>query len=368
MHRLLQSPLLQAQKMNKKTAREILSETNLDSILISSWENIAYLINYFGFSKTDRDGFFFSTKRRCYLITNSLYKNAFLNNKELKILTTDSSNSLQKLLAEIIAEEKIKTLGFEDSDLTVKEYARITGLKLDLVSVDISDTRVIKTEDEIKKIKMACFIADSALKETKKLLRPGISEKEFCRLLEVEIRKMGGEIAFPTIVAFGENSATPHHHTGEKKLKENDVALIDFGASFENYLSDMTRTFFIGNTTAEQKKAYQVVLEAQKKAVQYIELSIKNRTPVLASQADKIARDYIISEGYPTIPHSLGHGIGINVHEPPSLSPFSKEELKEGMVFSIEPGIYISGKFGVRIEDLYVLREAKLEQITSFPS
>lgn len=354
--------------MNKKSAREILAETNIDSILISSWENISYFTTYFGFSKNERDAFYFSTKNNDYLITNSLYKNAFSNSNGFTVLTTNSTNSLQKILAEIINKEKIQTLGFEDADFTVKEYEKISHLNTNLVAVDISDSRILKTEDEIEKIKKACAIVDKALGNTKKFLKPGISERDFSKKLESAIRDLGGEIAFPTIIAFGENSATPHHHTGEQTLKENDVALIDFGASFKNYLSDMTRTFFIGEAPAEQKIAYQAVLEAQKKAVQYIESALTNHKPILAAQADKIAREHIIARGYPSIPHSLGHGIGINVHESPSLSPFSKEELSEGMVFSIEPGIYLPGKFGIRIEDLYTLRERKLDRITSFPS
>ncbi|MCR4305907.1 MAG: M24 family metallopeptidase, partial [Candidatus Daviesbacteria bacterium] len=188
------------------------------------------------------------------------------------------------------------------------------------------------------------------------------------------IRTKGAVISFPTIAAFGKNSSIPHHQTGNTKLgpesssgREGQVILLDFGVKFENYCSDMTRTIFFGKPTGKQKDIYNEVLESQQKAVDYIKGLIKTGQEIRSAGVDKVARDYILSKGYPSIPHSLGHGIGLEVHEHLSLSPKSKESLKEGMVFSIEPGIYLTDFGGVRIEDLFVYEEKGLRQLTVSP-
>jgi Xaa-Pro aminopeptidase len=132
----------------------------------------------------------------------------------------------------------------------------------------------------------------------------------------------------------------------------------------------MTRTFFHGTPTAEQKQVYDIVLQSQRAAVDYLKSSVANRksgSPIKASKVDQVARDYIVSKGYQSIPHSLGHGIGLEVHEPPFIGPGSNDILSEGMVFSVEPGIYLSGNFGVRIEDLFVIKDGILKKLTNFP-
>lgn len=157
----------------------------------------------------------------------------------------------------------------------------------------------------------------------------------------------------------------PHHQTGNTKLNYGDIVLLDLGAKIENYCSDMTRTLFFGKPSRKQKEIYKTVLIAQQRAVDVINATIKNGKQVKAAAVGEVARKYIISKGYPSIPHSLGHGIGLEVHEHPSLSPKSRDILKEGMVFSIEPGIYIEGFGGIRIEDLFVLEKSGLRQLTT---
>jgi len=181
----------------------------------------------------------------------------------------------------------------------------------------------------------------------------------------------GAVVSFPPIVAFGKNSSIPHHQTGDSILgpesssgREGQIILLDFGVKYDDYCSDMTRTVFFGKPSKEQQKIYETVLSAQQKAVDYINKTLKSGKKIWASKVDIAARDYIISKGFPTIPHSLGHGIGLEVHEHPSLSPKSKEDLKSGMVFSIEPGIYIPNLGGVRIEDLFVLENQQLRALT----
>ena len=183
--------------------------------------------------------------------------------------------------------------------------------------------------------------------------------------LEFFIRKTGAKISFEPIVAFGKNTAIPHHHTGDSKLEKDQFVLLDFGVKYQDYCSDMTRTVFFGSPTKEHQKIYQIVLDAQKAAVDFIKKNLKQNQEIKAQDVDKIAREYIISKGYPIIPHSLGHGIGLQVHERPFLSPKSQDILKPGMIFSIEPGIYIPEFGGVRIEDLYLLDYNALHKLTN---
>jgi len=190
--------------------------------------------------------------------------------------------------------------------------------------------------------------------------------------LEFFIRRHGADISFPPIVAYGADSAIPHHVPTNNKLTNNQIVLLDFGVKLNNYCSDMTRTVFFGSASAEHKRIYQTVLEAQKRAIDAFANKVPplrrwNLAKNLAKNIDKVARDYIISKNYKTIPHSLGHGIGLEVHEAPRLSPSSRDILKPGMVFTIEPGIYIPGFGGVRIEDVVALEKSGPRILTYSP-
>jgi Xaa-Pro aminopeptidase len=179
------------------------------------------------------------------------------------------------------------------------------------------------------------------------------------------IKQHHAELSFNTIVAFAENGAYIHHKTGDKKLTANSPILIDFGVRFSNYCSDMSRTFFFGKATNEQKDAYQTVLASQEKAIEFIQKKLDKKEAINLSDVDLIARDYMIKKNYDSLPHALGHGIGLEVHESPRLSPASDDIINEGMVFSIEPGIYRLNKFGIRIEDIFAIEENKLVQLTN---
>ena len=271
-------------------------------------------------------------------------------------------------------------MGIEEDELTITEHKLLKKHFKKTKHFDIKAHRSIKTPEEIKKIEKAAKLGDLAFKYILKKIKTGITEKQLAYELEMFIKQNGAELSFPSIVAFGKNSSIPHHQTGDSILgeKNGQFILLDFGVKYQNYCSDMTRTIFFGNPTEKQEKIYKTVLTAQQKVIDFINSATGSGKIVKASEVDNIARDYIISKGYPTIPHSLGHGIGLEVHEHPSLSPKSKEFLKEGMVFSIEPGIYLKGFGGVRIEDLfcisktvpsetkglYVLEEKGLKQLT----
>lgn len=353
------------QRMNKIIQiRQLLAKEKLDAMLISSVSNIVYFTGFANFSKDEREAYLIITLNEQYIITDGRYAEAV--KKEMpyfQLFERSANNSTQKLFKKI--SKKIQVLGVEEDELTVAEHKLFKKHFKKTKHIDIKKQRAIKTEEEINKIEQAAKLGDRAFKYILKKIKPEISEKQLAFELEFFIRKNGGELSFPAIVAFGENSAMPHHQTGERKLTTGDVVLLDFGVKFNDYCSDMTRTVFLRKPSEKQRKIYQTVLTAQLKAVNFINTKIKSQQKILAAEADKAARDYIISQGYPVIPHSLGHGIGLEVHEQPRLSPKSKDYLEEGMVFSIEPGIYLPDWGGVRIEDLYAYKKGKLEQITN---
>lgn len=227
---------------------------------------------------------------------------------------------------------------------------------------------LIKTPREVLKIKKACRLGDKVYSQIRKYIRIGVSEQELRLAIERLIRKNGANLSFRPIIAFGKNAAEPHHVATNLKLKKNHGFLkIDLGIKLNGYCSDMTRTVFMGRASKRQKKIYQTVLEAQKKAINLLNSSIINHKSINGKDVDESARKYIIERGFPPYSHTLGHGIGKRVHEGFRLGPKSKTILKNGMVFTIEPGIYIKGYGGVRIEDVFYLNKGRLIQLTKSP-
>ncbi|MCL5784822.1 MAG: Xaa-Pro peptidase family protein [Patescibacteria group bacterium] len=346
-----------------KDLRQKLEKDKVDAVLISDVANIVYLTGFTNFSKDERESYVFVGQDFAYIITDGRYTEAV--KREVSHLTLFERGH-KKTTADLFKKHKkeIKSLGIEEDNLTVAEYKVFSKHFKNTKHFEVSHLRSIKTPKEINKIEKACRLGDLAFKHILKKFKVGVTEKEIAQEMENFIKCRGAGISFPTIVAFGKNSSVPHHQTGETKLTGNDFVLLDFGVKLNNYCSDMTRTIFVGQPTVKQKEIYDVVLAAQQKAVDFINSAIKAKKEITAAEVDKIARDYIIAKGYSSIPHSLGHGVGLEVHEGPHLSPKSKDILKAGMVFSIEPGIYLSDFGGVRIEDLFVLQDDKLKQLT----
>lgn len=357
--------------------KKLLATNSIDAALISSIPNIIYLTDFNYFSDLEREAFLLITKKNNFIITDARYSHAVTTNlKNFTLLEISINNSFTHLLNTIIKKEKIQILGVEENNITVAEYKKISSVIKEINHLDLNAFRIIKTTTEIKKIKKACEIGDKAIEYILKKIKLGVTEKELALQLETFMRNSGAEPSFPTIVAFQENAAVPHHKTSDRKLNKNEFVLIDSGVKYENYCSDMTRTFFFGKANSEQKLVYNTVLETQRKAIELLDHKLVHdpTNKVEGAEIDKMAREYIINQGFQTIPHSLGHGIGLEVHEAPRLSSASKEILTAGMVFSIEPGIYLpagrqglSNKFGVRIEDLFTIQGNKLVQLTKSP-
>ncbi len=245
--------------------------------------------------------------------------------------------------------------------LSVKEYNELLGLGLKVVSGEnrIKELRQVKTEAELDKIKKACEIAQKAYYTGIKCVKAGITELELKDIIERLMLDFGAEdIGFETIVAFGKNSAVPHHVTDNTRLKNDECVLIDMGAKYKGYISDLTRTAFFGTPSAKFIEVYNSVLNANLIAEEKI------TSGVTASVADGFARSYLAEQGYGEyFTHSLGHGVGLEVHEFPTLSPKYSDKLVEGAVFTVEPGVYLDNEFGVRIEDTVCLKNGKLTRL-----
>lgn len=258
-----------------------------------------------------------------------------------------------------------KSVGISFQQTTHAEYLTYAnaGIKLQNIDAAYDKAMAIKNEWELDNIAKACEIAELAFNALLPQIKEGMTEIEVAALLEYEMRKRGAQgLSFDTIVAFGAHAAVPHHETGLTKLKFGDEILIDFGCRINGYCSDITRTFLFGDDGKHEefKKAYACVLAAHQLAKEKITAGMTGK------EADGIARVYLLEQGYGALfTHSLGHGIGLNVHEYPSVSPKSDKLLENGMVFSDEPGVYEAGKYGIRIEDTVTLKNGKVHSFMS---
>ncbi len=331
-------------------------------------ENELYLITdekqrlyYTGYQSTD--GYLMLSVKGSFFVIDSRYfhaANALLSKKGVKVILGGDYKALQAVMQETGAD----TLGIDYTKTTLKDYEAFKemGYGLKDISSEISSAMMVKAKDDKKKIAKACKIAERALKDILPEIKAGVKEREIAAKLEYRMKMLGASgTSFDTIVAFGKNSAIPHHVTGETVLKENMAVLIDFGCVYKGYCSDMTRTFFYGKPTKEFKKAYGAVLKAHLTAYE----NIVDGTD--CKEADAFARNVLKDEGFAEyFTHSLGHGIGVYIHEAPGVSPRSNGVLKEGMVFSIEPGVYFNDKFGIRIEDSVTIENGKVKSFMTY--
>lgn len=350
------------------SVQKFLSSSELDALFISNVSNIIYLTGYDGFSRDEREAYLLITKRKKYLFTDGRYSEAVRRDMpDFTLVETTGLSPFLTNVEKIMTKLKLQDIGIEIDDLRVSEYKSLSPIFHKKRAVTLGKLREKKDEVEIARIKKACQIGDKTFAYILNRLQENQNEKQIAAEMEYVMKRQNAEASFRTIVATGRNAAIPHHMTSEKKIQKNQFLLFDFGVRYQYYCSDMTRTIVLGKATPEQKKIYQTVLKAQQKAIEYIEKTLLAGKPVKASATDSAAREHILSAGYPTIPHSLGHGIGIDVHELPRLSPTSKSVLTDGMVFSIEPGIYLPELGGVRIEDLFTIQNNKLIQLTKAP-
>lgn len=342
--------------------RQILKSQNVDAFLVSSKSNIFYLSGFNRFLE-DHDGYLLVTQKTAQLITSPLYTHAVKKfSPNLAILEMSPNTWYSQLVKKIATQENLKTIGFEERDLRVSEYFDLEEEKLTLKSVSLRNLREQKNKDEIAATEEACELTDKTFDHILSFVKEGITELQLAEEMQSFLKKQNADIGFPTIVAFGAHSAVPHHMTSDEKLQKNSFVLFDFGVTYDNYLSDMSRTVFFGKPKNEQIQLYETVRKSQEAAIAYIEKNVTEE--IFTKDVDALSRKVIENAGFPTYPHALGHGVGLEVHEAPTISLYSPEKLLENMIFTLEPGIYVPEMGGVRIEDVYVLQENKLRQLT----
>lgn len=337
--------------------RQALIDNNLDGLLISNEFNRRYMTNFTGTS-----GVAIVSQTDAVFITDFRYtEQAAVQVKDFRIV--QHTKTIFEEVADQTAKMGIKMLGFEKESVTYGIYELIKKLvKDELVPVTglVEKIRLIKTEQEINIIKAACEIADNAFTHILGFIEPGKTELEVSNELEFFMRKQGAaSSSFDTIVASGLRSALPHGVATDKIIEKGDFVTLDFGALYNGYISDITRTIAVGQPSEKLVEMYYTVLESQALALE------KVGPGMTGIEADAVARDYLKSKGYgEAFGHSTGHGIGLEVHEGPGLSFRSKTVLEPNMVVTIEPGVYIPGVGGVRIEDDIIITQTGNELIT----
>jgi len=345
-------PNIRIQKVKK-----ILERLELDAILVSNPSNIYYLSSFSG-----HDSYLLITKEDDYVITDFRYTQQAKKEAD-GFEVVDLPSSLFKKTANLIERLKLKRIGFESAYMSVKEaqvLSSASNRRLHPTFGLIEKLRIIKDEQELKLIKKAASLARFTSKEISKELKAGKTEKEIAARIDFLAKTRGGDgPSFSTIVASGASASMPHAQPTAKRIRASEPIIIDFGVRFKGYSSDLTRSSFVGKIDERFKLIYSIVSAAQTKAIDKIKPGIK------ISDIDKAARSYILKKGFDKyFGHALGHCIGIDVHELPSINSKNHSILKEGMVFSVEPGIYIPGWGGVRIEDMVLVTRKGCEVLT----
>lgn len=307
-------------------------------------------------------------KECAYLIIDFRYIEKARNT--VKNCTVMEQENLTEQINSLMKKHNAKSLAVESMDMTLsrmsfleKKFPDIEFIKSDELSNNIYDMRTIKSTEEIEKIHKAQKIAEKAFDEILGFIRPGVTEREIALKLDNCMLENGAEgLSFETIALAGANTSMPHWVPGNYKVKNGDFVLMDFGAVYDGYHSDMTRTVCVGQSSEKMGKIYDIVLKAQLEALK------KVKSGITGSELDGYARDIIDESGYGDFfGHSLGHGVGMEIHEFPTASSKSETILKENMVVTVEPGIYLPGEFGVRIEDFVVVTENSHQNLTNCP-
>ncbi|MFW6001385.1 MAG: M24 family metallopeptidase [Halanaerobium sp.] len=341
--------------------REKMKANNIKNFLLTKKENIRYLSSFTGTSAR-----ILLTEHENIFITDFRYLDQASEQTEGFIIEEISSNFMQGF-AELLKNKQIKEMSFESDDINYKTYQdfqkQLELEELNAVNGIIEELRLVKEEAEVEKIKRAVEIADRGFQFLLDFIEPGKTEKEIALELEFFMKKNGGEAnAFDFIVASGKRGALPHGTASNKIVEKGELITIDFGTVYQGYHSDITRTIALGEVSQKHREIYNIVLEAQLKVIEKIKAGMS------CIDADKIARDFISKAGYKeNFGHGLGHGIGLEIHEGPRLSYTAEGVLKKGMVVTDEPGIYISGFGGVRIEDDLLITEEGCEVLNSSP-
>ena len=352
-----QSPYLsRLAKLQKRLAEE-----KLEALLVSSLPNVHYLTGFSGSA-----GLLLATSKDSLLLTDSRYDlqaHEEVEGSRVAIVKGD----LLAAAAKRVPKKRGARIGFEGQAVSYQAHRKLRNLlpgrRLVATSEVVELLRMQKEEEEIARIRKAVEVGSRALQETLPLLRPGVREQEVAAEIEYRMRLHGAERpSFETIVAFGDHAALPHARPGDRRLRPKECILMDLGAILSGYAGDMTRTVFLGKPSRRASRMYQAVLEALQEAEAVV------RAGVTGGQVDAAARKVLKRYEYGRyFTHSTGHGVGKEVHELPRVAPKQKQPLLERAVITVEPGVYIPGYGGVRIEDVVVVRKDGAEVLTPTP-
>lgn len=345
--------------------RNILEKLNLSgdtAVMLTSPHNMRYFSGFSG-----GEGVVLICDKTAYIFVDSRYTGIAKEEAlpGFEVIEYNIKLPLLKIICEKLELSNIKYILFEDEYTTVSAYKNYTNTlnKFEFIpkSSEIERLRMIKTDDELELIRHAEQIGVDAFNHVLKYIKAGVAERDIAAELEYYMKKQGADgTSFDTIVLSAERTALPHGMPGERRFESGDFVLMDFGCKYKGYCSDMTRTVAVGEPAKQQKEIYETVKQAQQIGLDTIKSGIPGKV------TDDAARKYIEDKGYGEFfGHSLGHGVGLLIHELPNLSPKSDIILEENMVVSCEPGIYIYGFCGVRIEDLVCVKEDGIENLTN---
>lgn len=354
--------------VRKNRMTELMREKGIKAVILSPSKNMLYATGFNTFPGERLLTAVLDESGEVIFIAPKLYEQEVREKAVFdRIIAWDDSQNPKDILDELYREK-----GYEGSVIAIEDtmwfnaFEKIntafTNARFIKASDIIGEMRKYKTADEAEKMRISSRLIEMALDMVVPLIKTGMTEIQVRDLLEAEMKQQGlSGPSFETIIGSGANSALPHYTAGDKVLTEGDSIVIDFGGIYQGYCSDMTRTVMLGKASPEYRDVYETVKEAQKRAVEAVKPGIE------ASEIDKAARSYIAEKGYGDyFIHRTGHGIGMEVHEEPYISDISRTVLQPGMVFSIEPGIYLPGKFGVRIEDLVMVTESGAEVLNKY--
>jgi Xaa-Pro aminopeptidase len=338
-----------------KGIRAKLSENHTDALLVTKPANVTYVTGFSG-----DDSWAVVAGREVYLLTDSRYTEQAEKECPLaKIVErkTAIADAAGKLFGKL---RSVKTVAVEKSIPLAQYEALKKSVDARLKALDglVEDLRSVKDEGELTAILTAVAVAARAFQRVMRHVRPGITESTLAGILDLEMRRQGAKVGFETIVAFGPNASRPHHQPSSRKLDQRDIILIDFGAKCDGYCCDITRTFPFGKPTPAFCRAYEAVEKAQTAAIQVAKAGAK------LVEVDAAPRNAIRASGLPVYGHGSGHGFGLEIHEIPFLKEKTTGTLRAGQIITIEPGIYLPGKLGVRIEDDILITNEGCELLT----
>jgi Xaa-Pro aminopeptidase/Xaa-Pro dipeptidase len=337
--------------------RSILRELDIDALLLLDMKNIRYLTGF-----TGSDGALVIGEKQETLLVDGRYT----NQARKEVEGPHISEYKEKIdgIAAILSDGSLKSVGFESQAINVNTYLnlkdKLGGLRLNPLSNEIAALRAVKDEKEIAYIRRAAEISYAALNAVRKLIKPGVRETDIAIELDFLMRRRGAEqVSFPTIVATGPNSAQPHAQPGSRAIENGDMVIIDCGAVYCGYHSDETCTFAVGFKDKRQEETYSLVKTAHDRALEAVKAGVS------CVEIDRIARECIdtgtLGEYFT---HGTGHGVGLDVHEAPRIASNSEMILQAGMVLTVEPGVYIPDLWGIRIEDMILVKEEGCEVLT----